>query len=136
MADRVKRRELAALIIVGVCSAFGFAMGCTGGRAFLREPCSTFAKPKEDVSRCVDQIAVVTHLEADPPPTPPPAPPPVRPTAVVDIAAAPPPVAGMVTVVSLRGPPRARVRTIGHTRIARTGGNGCLHMTGKHSGSS
>ena len=137
MAERVKRRELAALIIVGVCSAFGIAMGCTGGRAYLREPCSTFPKPQDAESRCVDQIAVVMRIEADPPPVlAPSVPRPALPPAPAPHAAAPPPVAGLVTVVSLRGPPGGRVSSIGHTRLARTGGNECPRMTGKYSGSS
>lgn len=136
MADRVKRRELAALVIVGVCSAFGIAMGCTGGRAYLKEACSTFPKPQEERSRCVDRIAIVMRLEADPPPVPAPPPARVRPAPATELAPGPPPDTGIVTSVSLRGPPRGRVNRIGHTRLARTGGTTCPRMTGKISGSS
>jgi hypothetical protein len=137
MADRVRRRELPALVLVGVCSAFGLAMGCTGGRAYLQEACSTFPKPQEDGSRCVDEIAVVMHLEAPAPPaTSPPPPPPARPIEQTPVTSCPSPLAGLVTHISLRGPPRGRVSTIGHTPHARTGGDECPHMTEKVSGSS
>ncbi len=137
MADRVKRREIPALLLVGVCSAFGLAMGCTGGRAYLQEACNTFPKPQHDGSRCVDEIAVVMHIEAPPPPVPPPPPaPPAGPVEVAPVASLPPPLARLVTHVSLRGPPRARVSNIGHTAHARTGGDECPRMTEKVSGSS
>ncbi len=62
-AERVKRRERIALLLVGLCSGLGLATACTGGRAFLERPCSTFHRPDSSESRCVDQIAVVAGLE-------------------------------------------------------------------------
>lgn len=71
-ADRVKRRERVALLLVGLCAAIGLAAGLTGRRAFLEQPCSTFQRPDSSESRCVDHIAVVASLDAAPPALPPP----------------------------------------------------------------
>lgn len=107
MADRVKRREIAALVIVGVCGALGFAMGCTGGRAFLQQACSTFPKPSEEEQRWVDEIAIVAPLDEVPPLVPPPAAPPAsRPAPVIDVFPVAPMATALVSSVSLRGPPR------------------------------
>ena len=107
MADRVKRREIVALVIVGVCGGLGLAMGCTGGRAFLQEACSTFPRPAEEKQRCVDEIAIVASLDVALPPAPPSAPDRgerrAEPIEVVPVAASP---VALISSVSLRGPPR------------------------------
>lgn len=107
MADRVKRRDIAALVIVGLCGGLGFAMGCTGGRAFLQQACSTFPKPSEEEQRWVDEIAIVAPLDVPAAPVPPPAPAPVAcPAPVIDVFPVAPAAAALDSSVSLRGPPR------------------------------
>lgn len=109
-AERVKRRERIALFLVGLCSGLGFATACTGGRAFLERPCSTFHRPDSSESRCVDQIAVVSGLQSGSVIAPPPAPrldPPIA-VAIEPKPGLPPGPLGWLLdgpPVSLRGPP-------------------------------
>ncbi len=107
MADRVKRREIVALVIVGVCGGLGLAIGCAGGRAFLQEACSTFPKPAEEEQRCVDEIAIVASLDIPLPPRPPAAPARAeRVVAAMDVVPVAAPAVALISSVSLRGPPR------------------------------
>jgi hypothetical protein len=139
LADRVRRRDRIALLLVGLCSAFGLAMGFTGGRAFLEQPCSTFHRPVSSESRCVDQIAAVSALPIEPPaPTTPPRsePPPALEREVVS---APGPLGWLCDAppVSLRGPPPSAARAIDlPTDSWRTRGDTWLHMMRRTSGSS
>jgi len=108
-AERVKRRERIALLLVGLCSGIGLATACTGGNAFLEQKFSTFQRPDSSESRCVDRIAVVASMEAPAlVPSPPPrlAAPVARPAALT-ARPAPGPLGWLLDAspVSLRGPP-------------------------------
>lgn len=107
-AERVKRRERVALLLVGLCSGIGLATACTGGNAFLEQKFSTFHRPDSSESRCVDRLAVVASLAA--PALPPPPPRLVAPVAeamVLSAGPAPGPLGWLLAAapVSLRGPP-------------------------------
>jgi hypothetical protein len=141
-ADRVKRRERVALLLVGLCSAIGFATACTGGNAFLEQKFSTFHRPDSSESRCVDQIAVVSSLEAPAlvPPPPPELEPPLS-EAIADCVAPPSGPLGWLLgapPVSLRGPPAPTASvsssvdgwTLAKEKVA------CRHMMRSSSGSS
>ncbi len=111
-AERVKRRERVALLLVGLCSGLGLATACTGGRAFLEQPCSTFHRPDSSESRCVDQIAVIASLEVaalTAATAPPRFDPPVSEAIPATPGPAPGPLGWLLDAppVSLRGPPAA-----------------------------
>jgi hypothetical protein len=146
LADRVKRRERIALLLVGLCSGIGLATAFTGRSAFLERPCSTFHRPDSTESRCVDRIAVVAGLETGAP-VPATAPPRLEPPLTHAIAphhpAAPPGPLGWLLdrlPVSLRGPPppaasSTSIGWTGETHLARRNA-ACRHMTIDSSGSS
>lgn len=141
-AERVKRRERIALLLVGLCSGIGLATACTGRRAFLEQPCSTFHRPDSTESRCVDRIAVVAGLEtgaALAAARPPRLDPPVAEAVAAEPGPAPGPLVWLLDAppVSLRGPPTAiasstsiGVGTLAEENVA------CRHMTRDSSGSS
>jgi hypothetical protein len=109
-AERVKRRERIALLLVGLCSGLGFATACTGRSAFLQQPCSTFHRPDSSESRCVDQIAVVSTLASGalvPPPALPRIDPPIADAIERNPGLPPGPLGWLLDgpPVSLRGPP-------------------------------
>ena len=108
-AERVKRRERIALLLVGLCSGIGLATACTGGNAFLEQKFSTFQRPDSSESRCVDQIAVVSSMEAAAlvPSPPPRLAAPVAEPAALTPRPAPGPLGWLLhaSPVSLRGPP-------------------------------
>ena len=111
-AERVKRRERVALLLVGLCSGLGLATACTGGRAFLEQPCSTFHRPDSSESRCVAHIAVISSLEVaalTAPAAPPRLAPPVSEAISPTPGPAPGPLGWLLDAppVSLRGPPAA-----------------------------
>jgi hypothetical protein len=139
-ADRVKRRERVALLLVGLCSGLGFAAACTGGNAFLEQKFSTFHRPDSSESRCVDQIAVVSSLEA-PALVPPPDVMPPIPEATADLVASPPGPLGWLLrapPVSLRGPPAQTASvssSVGGWTLAKEN-VACRHMMRDFSGSS
>lgn len=110
-AERVKRRERIALLLVGLCSGIGFATACTGRTAFLQQPCSTFHRPDSSESRCVDRIAVVSALASvalvPPPPSLPRIDPPIAEAIERNPGLPPGPLGWLLDAppVSLRGPP-------------------------------
>ena len=141
-ADRVKRRERVALLLVGLCAAIGLAAGLTGRRAFLAEPCSTFHRPDSSESRCVDHIAVVASLDAAPP-APPPAPLRFHLPVVPALDPDPDPLRGPLgwlldaPPVSLRGPPaHAGWFTVVAALVPAKEDVACRHMMRSLSGSS
>jgi hypothetical protein len=142
-AERVKRRERIALLLVGLCSGLGFATACTGRTAFLQQPCSTFHRPDSSESRCVDQIAVVSGLASaalvPPPPALPRIDPPIADAIERNPGLPPGPLGWLLDgpPVSLRGPPVATgwfavvdADDLGKERRA------CRHMMRGSSGSS
>ena len=142
-AERVKRRERVALLLVGLCSGLGLATACTGGRAFLEQPCSTFHRPDSSESRCVAHIAVISSLEvaaltaatAAPPRLDPPVSEAIAPTS----GPAPGPLGWLLDAspVSLRGPPVATgcVSVVNMDWLAKES-VACRHKTRGSSGSS
>ena len=144
LAERVKRRERVALLLVGLCSGIGLATALTGRSAFLERPCSTFHRPDSTESRCVDRIAVIAGLETGAPVqavAPPRLDPPVADAIAREHPGPPPGPLGWLLdgpPVSLRGPPSGRVVDVGRTgetHLARRNA-ACLHMTIGSSGSS
>jgi hypothetical protein len=141
-AERVKRRERIALLLVGVCSGIGLATACTGGNAFLEQKFSTFHRPDSSESRCVDQIAVVSSLEAPALVQPPP--PPLAAPLVAAPALAARPAPGPLgwlfdaAPVSLRGPPTAAASQSVVVVVVDSceGDVACRHMMRGFSGSS
>lgn len=140
-ADRVKRRERVALLLVGLCAGIGLAAGLTGRRAFLERPCSTFHRPDSSESRCVDHIAVVSSLDAPGLAPPPPLrlDPPIARAIEPERRIAPGPLGWLLddSPVSLRGPPAqtgsisvANVDWLAKESVA------CRHKTRGSSGSS
>jgi hypothetical protein len=146
LAEKVKRRERVALLLVGLCSGIGLATAFTGRSAFLERPCSTFHRPDSTESRCVDRIAVVAGLETGAPALaalPPRVDPPVVDAIALHLPAPPPGPLGWLLdgpPVSLRGPPppaasSTSVGLAGETHLARRNA-ACRHMTMDPSGSS
>jgi hypothetical protein len=139
-AERVKRRERVALLLVGVCSGIGLATACTGGNAFLEQKFSTFHQPDSSESRCVDHIAVVSSLETPAlvPPPPPPLAAPVTEPDELTARPAPGPLGWLLDAspVSLRGPPApAAWQSVVVVDICK-GDVACRHMMRSFSGSS
>ena len=138
-AERVKRRERVALLLVGVCSGIGLATACTGGNAFLEQKFSTFHRPDSSESRCVDHIAVVSSLEAPAlvPPPPPPLAQPVVEAAALTSRPPPGPLGWLLDAspVSLRGPPSPTASLVVVVDSCK-GDYTCRHMMRGFSGSS
>jgi hypothetical protein len=138
-AERVKRRERIALLLVGLCSGIGLATACTGGNAFLEQKFSTFQRPDSSESRCVDQIAVVSSLETPilVPTPPPPIAAPLAEASALAVRPAPGPLGWLLDAapVSLRGPPALPQRSAVVVDSCK-GDVACRHMTRDFSGSS